>query len=224
MDWFKVLVAVSLAVLVGTLAALYSPAAAASRFQVNMFPPAGDQGDKAHLHCKYHGACGASSGGGLDWDSWTNVNNRDGQFRGYVFDLAGSGDLLRGDRTGNLVDGLGCDYMSVKILDSGLGVYKGTMTYVHTQTDLPGFSFWFYTGWSWWYASTMVGDSNCAAGWSGYHIHEKSSGHRQLNPDVKFNGGTYGDYCTPTANHTSSDDCLRPRNDNTLNWTRDFAW
>lgn len=41
----------ALAALIGSFAALYTPAHAGARFHVRMFPPPGNDRDIAHLHC-----------------------------------------------------------------------------------------------------------------------------------------------------------------------------
>lgn len=201
--------------------------ATSPRYRVWAYPPGeGTMSTYSKLTCKFHGACSQSSGYGLDWVSATYPSGLDGYFRGYNASLnSGITQPLRGDRGSNHEDGGGCDVLDVEIWDPGVGSYRGTVSYYHTETSSQGTSFSIPLGWSQSYSSTMSYDNNCTSGgypaWSAYHIHEKSTDHRALNTDSTFNGGTYGDYCQIPPNYPP---CLDLKNNGSSNWSRYWDW
>lgn len=217
----------AVAVVLGVVAGLLtrSESEAAYRLRVTMYPPIGYDGEKAHLHCKYHGACGSSSGYGLDWDNWTRKNDRRVRWRSYI--INNTGISLAFIISPNYRDGFGCDYFKAWLYDQGLGYGNGSMKYYHANTSKSGTTYYPSNQWSSpYYIGNMSYDSDCMGSgwaWSGYHIHEMDLGSWVIyHNEDKYDGGYYGDYCSPT--HTGSDNCLKIGNHTTSYKTRRFQW
>lgn len=208
------------AALVGMLAASLTTEATYTA-RLRMMPSADWMGQKAHLHCKFHGVCGSSSGNGLDWHNWTTAGDTGVRWRTYV-DLP-HGGVVKITSSGNLVDSGRCDYFNFTIKD-GNNVSRGTMTYVHANTTWASGTTASVNSGGWWhrFIGDMVWDGDCTFGWSGTHVHEKSSGHSALNTTL-YSGGTNGDYCSPSASH-GSDNCLKLTTNDLNNWSRRFQW
>jgi len=198
------------------------------RYKLYLYPP-GDGGYQSYsrLNCKWHGGCGYSEGTGLDWDSWTYLDDIDVLFRAQTqsLDWRVSGNLL-GRRKQHQVDPLNnCSYQEAWIYDpglgpnDGLGLLKGVLRYYHVITLQPDTNFWITLTWSENAEAAQINDQNCSA-FYGLHTHEESSDHTNLSSDPTFSGGTYGVYCTPQQ--PPNDDCIKIKNNG--KWSRYWQW
>ncbi|HET9476228.1 MAG TPA: hypothetical protein VFP63_01935 [Dehalococcoidia bacterium] len=161
----------------------------------------------------------------MDWDSWTYTGALDGYFRAYTVNLGAGTQSPMADRSANFTSPSGCRYMELRIRDPVTGALQDAIAYIHTWTNSPGTSFTIASGWSQNYFTTMRADGgNCP--WTGYHIHELSNWpYSILNGDIRFNGGVFGNYCIPYANHDPvNDTCLKLKNNDLANWSRYYDW
>lgn len=206
----------------GVTMMIVSPAEAYGERRAEMLPPTNNLGGKSYVRCWYHvGACppygGYYGGNAIDWaiEAYDTGDHNVWQ-RFHVWPQDPNYNVTT-QLSANYEDGLGCDYYRLWVwgYKNGSYTYEGYVDFKHANTSWPGAYTVEYPGRiANWLDGTQTYDSNCP--WTGYHVHEASSGEDWLNPAFDYYSSTICVPGSPTVRHCT--------NNNLSNVTRAFIW